>query len=380
MAAQRRWSDRRARYFWIAIPLIYLIYVYVSVAQNTHGTAAAVTGYTVLTVFACSLLLTPAILESPGPALASVGAASMRRFWLVCGVLFVLFLAELPFARAAGFVMCLYLTLIIVGRFGLRAMPAVLAMAVAALVVPVAVTSWHVSLVKSVDDFTPIAIPVVAFVTFAVVQVLRGNNALAEARSELARLAAENERIRIARDLHDLLGHSLTTITVKAGLARRLGSVDQGRANQEIAEVEALARQALTDMRAAVGNYRDVTLSGELATGRELLRAAGIVPDLPRAVDAVDPEHAELFGWVVREGLTNVVRHAHASRCSVRLSGSAVEIVDDGVGGAAPASAGNGLAGLRERVAAAGGVVESGPVQPKGWRLRVALAPARSPG
>ena len=80
------------------------------------------------------------------------------------------------------------------------------------------------------------------------------------------------------------------------------------------------------DVRAAVGNYRDVTLAGELATGREVLRAAGIVADFPRALDAVDPSHQELFGWVVREGVTNIVRHAHASSCAVRLSESTVTI------------------------------------------------------
>ena len=86
-------------------------------------------------------------------------------------------------------------------------------------------------------------------------------------------------------------------------------------------------------MRAAVTGYRDVTLAGELATGRELLRAVGITADLPGAVDIVDPVHQKLFGWAVREGLTNVIRHAHASSCAVRLSRSSVEIVDDGVGG-----------------------------------------------
>jgi two-component system, NarL family, sensor histidine kinase DesK len=292
-------------------------------------------------------------------------------------VLLVLLVAELPFGRAATFVMCVFLTLVTVARLGHRSIPIVIAFAVAALVVPVAVTSWHVSLAQSFDDITPVAIPVAALAMFASVQVVRGNQALAEARAELARLAAENERIRIARDLHDLLGHSLTTITVKAGLARRLGAADGARANREIAEVEILARQSLADMRGAVSNYRDVTLTGELAAGRELLRAAGIVADLPRAADVVEPVHQELFGWVIREGLTNIVRHAHASSCTVRLTPSSVEILDDGVGGSA--APGNGLSGLRERVAAAGGTVDAGPVPPGGWRLRVSLSGAGGP-
>jgi two-component system, NarL family, sensor histidine kinase DesK len=361
VAAQRRWSQGRAAYLWAAVPLLYLIYVAGSVAQYSHG-GAAVLGYTVLAVFAACVLLSPLLFRR----------ADGWRFWALYAALVALFLAELPFARAVAFVMCVYLTVIIVGRLGLRSVPFVIAMALAALLVPVAIPSWHVSLAGSVGDVTPVAIPVAAFITLALLQVLRGNEALAEARSEVARLAAENERIRIARDLHDMLGHSLTTITVKSGLARRLGAVDPAQGLAQIAEVEELSRQALTDVRAAVSNYRDVTLAGELARGRELLRAAGISADLPSATDVVDPAHQELFGWAVREGLTNVARHSRASACAVRLSACSVEIIDDGVGVAAPP--GHGLSGLRERVAADGGSIDVGPLQPRGWRLAVSLA------
>jgi two-component system, NarL family, sensor histidine kinase DesK len=130
-------------------------------------------------------------------------------------------------------------------------------------------------------------------------------------------------------------------------------------------------------VRSAVSGYRDVTLAGELARGRELLRASGIAADLPTATDVVDPAHQELFGWAVREGLTNVVRHARASCCAVRLSPSAVEIVDDGIGEAVlrgDVPPGNGLSGLRERAAAAGGRVDAGPLRAGGWQLRVTLA------
>jgi len=233
------------------------------------------------------------------------------------------------------------------------------------------VPSWHQHLSSAVGNFTPIAIPVVALVTFVVVRSVRDAVALAEARAELARLAADNERSRIARDLHDLLGHSLTTITLKAGLARRLSEHDPERATQEIAEVEGLSRQALTEVRAAVSSYRDVTLAGELAQGRELLRASGVTADLPTATDVVDTANQELFGWAVREGLTNVARHANATRCTVTLTASEVEIRDDGVGGTV--RPGNGLAGLRERAAAAGATLQAGPISPRGWRLRVAV-------
>lgn len=346
----------------ILVPLVYLIYVGAAVAKYSNGAGVA-EGLGVLAAFSvCYLAL--AILQASGRTTAS-------SFWILSSLLFLLFVAELPFARAPAFVLCLYLTMIAVARLGLRAAPIVIGFTVAAIVVPVLVRPWHDSLSSAIGDFTPIAIPVVAVVTFVIVRSVRGALELADARAELARLAAENERNRIARDLHDLLGRSLTTITLKAGLARRLSENDPKRAGQEIADVEDLSRHALLEVRAAVSSYRDVTLAGELARGRELLRASGVAPVLPTATDVVDPANQELFGWVVREGLTNVARHARASRCTVSLSANEVEICDDGVGG--PASFGNGLAGLRERVIAAGGTVDAGPLLPRGWRLWVAI-------
>jgi two-component system sensor histidine kinase DesK len=350
------------------VPLVYLIYVGGAVATYSHG-AGEVAGYLILGAFvACYLAFAYVAREGP---------MTPWRMWVPFGALAALFVAELPFARAPAFVMALYLTMMVVARLGFRATPIVAALTLAAIVVPVAVPSWHQSWGSAVTNFTPIAIPVVAAVTFVVVRALAIAGALAEARAELARLATENERSRIARDLHDLLGHSLTTITVKAGLARRLGESDPGRAVQEIAEVEELSRQTLADVRAAVSNYREVTLANELARGKELLRASGVATELPSATDMVDGAHQELFGWVVREGLTNVARHARATRCTVTLSASALEICDDGVGG--PAACGHGLSGLQERITSAGGRLEAGPRAPRGWRLRVAMGPQVAP-
>jgi two-component system sensor histidine kinase DesK len=148
----------------------------------------------------------------------------------------------------------------------------------------------------------------------------------------------------------------------------------------EITEVEELARRSLAEVRAAVAGYREVTLTGELASGRELLRAAGVEADLPRSTEGVRADLHELFGWVVREGLTNVVRHARATRCTITLTADTVEIVDDGIGG--HHGPGTGLAGVRERVAAAGGTFASGPASRSGgWRLHAHVpAPAEHEG
>jgi two-component system, NarL family, sensor histidine kinase DesK len=362
LASQRRWSVGWRRCLMTAIPLVYLIFVAASVGENSHG-AAQIAGYAILAAFVVCWLAAP-LLFSP--------YRQVRGLWPYFALLTALCAAEIPFARAAGFVLCIFLTILTVGQLGVRAAPIVAGFALAALLVPVAISSWHVSLRESFDDVTPIGIPIAGLIVFTTLEVMRGNHALAQARAEVARLAAENERIRIARDLHDILGHSLTTITVKAGLARRLGSADPARAVEQIAEVEELSRRALADVRAAVSTYRDVTLVGELARGRELLRASGIAADLPTATDVVDPSQSELLGWALREGLTNVVRHAHATTCAVRLCPDGVEITDDGVGSAAPP--GNGLTGLRERVLAAGGSVDAGPLEPSGWRLKVSLA------
>jgi len=210
---------------------------------------------------------------------------------------------------------------------------------------------------------------------FGFFKVVESNIALAAARSEVARLAAENERSRIARDLHDLLGHSLTTITVKAGLARKLAEHgDAERAFTEIREVEELSRRTLGDVRAAVSAHREVTLTGELATAREVLRAAGMVSELPPSVAETEPHLSELFGWVVREAVTNVVRHSRANHVRISLGRDYVEIFDDGRGGVS--GTGNGLRGLRERVEAAGGTltVTSGM---SGFRLRAEVPPSR---
>jgi two-component system, NarL family, sensor histidine kinase DesK len=363
VADQQRWAKGWRRVVFPYIFLAWLIQIAVAIPKDSRG-AGVIAGYVVLAAFCiCYVVTVPAGWQQ-----------NDRRYRVLVATLCILFVAELPFAHADTFIMAVFVSAVAVIKYGERALVIPGIFTVLAIFLPPAVHSWHDTIGTGLNNGTGLAIPLTGLAMFGFGRVIYGNRALADARIELARLAAENERSRIARDLHDLLGHSLTTITVKAELANRLARHDIDDAIREIGEVAALSRRALGDVRAAVSNYREVTLAGELATGRELLRAAGIVAELPPAVDIVDESTQELFGWVLREGLTNVVRHSHAHSCTVRISPSSVEISDDGVGSAV--ECGNGLAGLAERVALAGGAIEAGPTPPRGWRLTVRLADA----
>ena len=163
-------------------------------------------------------------------------------------------------------------------------------------------------------------------------------------------LEINEERNRMARDMHDILGHSLTVIALKTELATRLVDAAPDQAKVELTEVQSLARSALADVRATVNSYRELSLAGELARATSVLTSAGVRADLPLTVEVVDPELRELFAWVVREGVTNVVRHARASHCKVELTSDSVEVADDGIGlDSAGAGDGHGLEGLRQR-------------------------------
>ena len=203
--------------------------------------------------------------------------------------------------------------------------------------------------------------------------------ALAEARLENARLAIQDERNRMARDVHDILGHSLTVITVKAELAARLLEVSPERARAEVADLERLARDALADVRQAVAGFREMSLPAELARARSSLAAAGIEADLPTAADAVPSHLRELCAWTLREGVTNVIRHSGATSCRVILDDHGITVTDDG-SGVRQGSPGTGLVGLQERAEAAGARLVAGSLTPRGYRLSVTAAADPRPG
>lgn len=201
------------------------------------------------------------------------------------------------------------------------------------------------------------------------------NRELVAARDELARLAVVSERLRFARDLHDLLGHSLTVIRAKSELAARLTPADSAPA-REMAEVEALARKALAEVREAVVGYRHTSLADEMANAQAALGAAGIAADVTDCPMELPASIDETLGWVVREAVTNVVRHSGAAHCHVATApnegGIRLEVTDDGRG--APTATGTGLASMRERVSALGGTLDLQQSPGGGLRL-VAFVP-----
>ncbi len=203
--------------------------------------------------------------------------------------------------------------------------------------------------------------------------VRTANAQLRLSRREVKRLARVAERERIARDLHDLLGHTLSTITLKAALAARLVERDPERAAEEMREVERVSRQATQEVRGAVAGYRTRSLKEELASARTALDAAGVAFEVTGSVPRISPLEEGVLALALREAVTNVVRHAGARRCGVAFAiddeGVRLEVADDGRGAHGPE--GSGLLGMRERLASLGGKLQR--ITDAGTRLVIRL-------
>lgn len=228
-----------------------------------------------------------------------------------------------------------------------------------AVQVAFAVVYWAVGLVTG------------AVALYGSARLVRVLDELEATRTELAELAVGRERLRVSRDLHDLLGHSLSAVSLKGDLAIRLLRSDPPAARAEIQSLTEVARDTLRGVRAVTSDEHVVSLGTEIEGAAALLSAAGIdaridldLPDLPPPVENV-------LAWTVREGITNVLRHSQASTCAItaeRRDGMVrLEIENDGV----PASVGqgSGLAGLRERATALSGSVWGGPVGDRSFKL-----------
>jgi two-component system sensor histidine kinase DesK len=259
----------------------------------------------------------------------------------------------------------------------------------------------HVAMSDFLSNLLPVAFLGVAMIGLR--RQLELTTELNRAREEVAQLAVNEERLRLARDMHDLTGQSLSMITLKSELAARLlsrlpASPEQDRVRDEIEQVAAVSRQTLHDIREAISGYRRPTLAVEIITARAALTSAGIAvddePELTLASGTFNPDAEAALAWCLREAVTNVVRHSAARNCYLGLSrrgrSLTLTVRDDGAGHApCPAAVegpgpltsgrrlaeGSGLRGMSERLSAVGGSLELRPDQRPGFCL-IATVPA----
>lgn len=357
---------RLYQHFWLlclVFPIVALVQAppaTVRLALALAGLAGYVAGYTWLL----------------WPHPASRGARERARSWrsrlLLLGLLVLVLLLSLGYGRTF-----LWLFIGVSACVGvLLPLRAALLAIVLLMVLPVVISLWTVGGVLAVDwlSLLPLLLLIrgLGLDMLGGVRLFRVIGELQAARRDLARLAVAEERLRLARDLHDLLGRHLSMIALKSELAERLVESDPAQARHEMREVEQVARQTLREVREAVAGYRQPTLQNELEGARQVLEAAGIAwqieqmgEPLPAAIDTV-------LAWVVREGVTNVVRHSRARRCGIEVTQASgqvrITITNDdrpphqqGPTPLTGPASGSGLVSLAERVAAQGGHLEAGP-------------------
>ncbi|MFI9205213.1 sensor histidine kinase [Streptomyces sp. NPDC053048] len=351
-----------AKACWTFLYMSYLYYVVEDLTEDRHTPFATAVGWGALAAFVAGYLFL--VLGRRPDRLVR------RRNWLLGGLYLLAVTASLTLG-GAWTVLLVYVSISsgvqLPLRWGLRIVPAI------------AVTVAGLGLLHGMGTAELLLLVLPALLgggaMMAVVQMGRTMRELREARATVAHLAANEERLRLARDLHDLLGHSLSLITLKSELAGRMLPDKPEAAAQQVADIERVSRQALVDVREAVSGFRRPTLDAELAGARTALAAAGVAADLDGATAGhadLPPDEEGALAWALREAVTNVVRHSGARRCEIRLEESGDElcltVTDDGRG---PSGArGNGLTGLAERLGLAEGRLETGPGPRGGFRLR----------
>jgi two-component system sensor histidine kinase DesK len=308
-------------------------------------------------------------------------SGSPVRFWMIAAT-FVLGLATFPWNQGAS---CLFVYAAAFLPFAVERVPRVLALMLAECLVVFA-EGWYCTVHVARGSTFHVGWPNTLIAIFLMVVIGGGNIFFAEqkradcrlraAEEENVALAAVAERERIARDLHDVLGHTLSVIVLKAELAGRLVGVDPARATAEIADVERTARTALAEVREAIGGYRARGLAAEIEAARRTLDTAGVtlVSESSAGEGAgLSAQEETVLALALREAVTNIVRHARATRCTLRFvteAGTRRLVVEDN-GQHSASREGNGLRGMRERVESIGGQLRLEHEQ--GTRLLITL-------
>jgi two-component system, NarL family, sensor histidine kinase DesK len=378
----------RWRYFFSGVWLAYLIQPVADLFH--HGGAAWITGGIIITIAFCAIYLPTLFLCESRPRLALYGLGTLAVLAAVACLVYGKNWTPLWIyvSAAAGFVLT--------SAFGSRRA----SFGVFAITGCYLLFCWitHLDLGTTLAVLLPVLLIGLAMMGFRTQISLM--HELDQARGTVAKLAANEERLRLARDMHDLTGQSLSMITLKSELAaKRLGklpsSPERDAALAELGDIGRVSRQTLHDIREAVSGYRRPTLAIEVITARNALEAAGIALDddaeLTLRSGTFDSDAEAVLAWCLREAVTNVIRHSRARHCRIRLTDRAgelsLEVTDDGHGFAShtpdtPDNAdnpkGSGLHGVSERLSAIGGSLSLGPADAgHGFRL-IATVPAVS--
>lgn len=338
-------TDLWVRWGWLTGPvwLVFMVFPVLDLVRTPRSSAGVLVASTVLVVF--SAVYAFGFFADARPAATSW----LPRRWVESSTLVLLVLTAAGVWLQGTYAMglCIYTS-----AFALLLAPLRLAAPVA--VGLVGATAWLTTVVDSFSGglfFLPVMLATV--VTFTTTRLMEERRLVDQEVADELTLVAERERV--ARDVHDVLGHSLTVVVAKAELAERLLDLDPERARAELAEIRSLSREALSEVRATVAGLRVTRLGDELAAARAALTAAGIDAVVPSDPAVVDPRRRLVLAWVLREAVTNVVRHSGADRCVVELGHARLRVADDGRGRVR--GAGNGLRGVEERVRAAGGTL-----------------------
>ncbi|MET7402534.1 sensor histidine kinase [Dactylosporangium sp. NPDC005572] len=357
--SQRRWCPSIAGMIWVAVWTFPLLDTLSTVREPVSGTALAL--FWALYVYTTALgfegeevTRTKRTLHAIVAALGLTIAAVHGSHWLVV----LLFVSVCGIAVYGG-------TAKPVAALGLF-LAALAATAVIGLAHGVPVAELASTLVATVLSSALVAV---------VRQLNRTVGELRRTREALAVAAVAEERLRFSRDLHDLLGHTLSVIVVKAEVVRRLAERDPAAAAAQAADIEDVGRRALVEIREAVTGYRESGLTAELTRARGALSSAGITAEVQRAAAPLPDPADHLLAWVLREAVTNVVRHSEARTCTITLTtdnaAATLSVADDGRFTATTQTLpGNGLRGLTERLRAVGGTLETGPRPGGGFTLQ----------
>ncbi len=354
-------ADPWNRFGWLmgAIWLVFLLFPIIGLSMSDEALLPKVLGVSGMLLFGAVYVHALVIVNDED----TWGAVTHRGWRHLLGMLLIM-VALLPLLGIEILALTPYVVAMAMFTLPLRwAVGVALAMLACCVIAP-----WLDGTLRDVWFFSLI----IALVSLAtgLVRVLEERGG--EARAAASELALANERDRVARDVHDVLGHSLTVVTVKAELAQRLIDVDPDAARHELDQIQALSRGALAEIRETVAGLRVANLADEVAAAQVALAGAGIRAQLPTDLSVVDPRHRLLMAWVLREAITNVVRHSGASCCTVHLGTDELRVTDDGCG-TSGRKEGHGLRGIRERVLAAGGTLTLSPGPSGGTVLEVSL-------